>query len=127
MDGIGLMNNPDADLTTQDTRDCTMHLAETKAKIIQMSAGLNYTSTFLVVYSFLYLFLRTLDIMGMEERYSDLQNSKSNIDNKDEPYAREKFHLLYYEVNYYTFVLAILIALAMCYLKYSLYKSKIFN
>ena len=96
-------------------------VSESRRKIVRTTNMLNTTTSVMVVYSLVYLLMKAIDYSQQGAR---LQTYRESTQFKIE---HEKFPTLYYEVNFLSLLMAVLVVAATVYLKYAVASSKVFS
>lgn len=96
-------------------------VSESRRKIVRITNLLNTTSSIMVVYSLVYLLMKAIDYSQQGTR---LQTYRESSQFKIE---HDKFPTLYYEVNFLSLLMAVLVVAATVYLKFAVASSKVFS
>ena len=96
-------------------------ISSSRKRIVRLSQALNFMSSFMVVYSMIYVAMKLMDISDISSRLSTYQSSKLYREEHD------RFQTLYFQVNYVSLLFSVLTFVITVYIKWTLRKTMIFN
>lgn len=99
----------------------TNDVSQSRSKIVRLSGFLRHMSSFMVLYSLVYLAMKIIDLSQLSERLKQHRDSQLFVESHD------KFMILYHQVNYVSLLFSLLVVMASIYIKWSLGQTQIFN